>query len=203
MPRGLANFGIGTLAHVEHEIEPCGEGALGLGHAHLQLAAEQSVATVHRLVRKIELGGEHALLRRLHLDVIVAGAAGIERRQDGAQAVAALGIGEQVSAIAKAGVVVLAALVGMPEGSRSACATGRQERVRTCPLSSTRRAVLPSSTNSARSGELGLKYGPSVCRTVGSSPSWHCGVGASGCANASSNPKPAAASAPSTRRRVG
>src|SRR5262249_61163237 len=66
-------------------------------------------------VRKIELSGEHALLRRLHLDVVVAGAAGKERGQDGAQAVAAVGIGEQMPAIGKAGVVVLAALVGMPE----------------------------------------------------------------------------------------
>jgi len=40
-----------------------------------------------------------------------------------------------------------------------------------------RRAVLPGSTRSARSGERSLKYGPSVWRMVGSSPSWHCGVG--------------------------
>src|SRR5215472_18423313 len=104
-----------VLAHVEHKIEPRDEPVTSLGHSHHQLAAEQSVAAVHRLIRKIELGGEHALLRRLHLDVVVAGAAGIERRQDGAQAVATLAIGEQMPAIAKAGAVVLAALVGMPE----------------------------------------------------------------------------------------
>src|SRR5262249_33175534 len=43
------------------------------------------------------------------------GAAGVERRQDGAQAVAALGVREQMPAIAKAGIVVLATFVGMPE----------------------------------------------------------------------------------------
>src|SRR5215472_9127624 len=115
MPQGLANFGIGTLAHVEHEIEPCGEPVAGLRHSHYQLAAEQSVAAVHRLVRKVELSGEHASLRRLHLDVVVAGAAGIERRQDRAQAVAAVGVREQMPAIPKAGIVVLATFVGMPE----------------------------------------------------------------------------------------
>src|SRR5262249_51575796 len=62
-----------------------------------------------------ELGGEHALLRHLHLDVIVTRAAGIERGQDGAEAVAALGIGEQVPAIAKSAIVVRAAVVGVPE----------------------------------------------------------------------------------------
>src|SRR6516164_3260157 len=165
MPQGLANFGIGTLAHVEHEIEPRGEDALGLGHAHHQLAAEQSIAAVHRLIRKIELSGEHALLRRLHLDMVVAGAAGVERRQDGAQAVAALGIGEQMPAIAKAGVVVLAAIVGMPEVEerlRDGAAGARQNLP--AELDPARRAA--KLERSARSGELGLKYGPSVCRTV-------------------------------------
>src|SRR5262249_57111805 len=55
--------GWGVLAHVEHKIEPRDEAVTSLGHSHHQLAAEQSVAAVHRLVRKIELGGEHALLR--------------------------------------------------------------------------------------------------------------------------------------------
>src|SRR5947207_3061615 len=65
------------LAHVEDEIEPRGKRVPRLGRSHHQLAAEQAVAPVHRLVREIELGREHALLRRLHLDVIVAGTADI------------------------------------------------------------------------------------------------------------------------------
>ena len=47
--------------------------------------------------------------------MIVAGAAGVERGQNGAEAVAALGIGEQVPAIAESGIVVRAVLVGVPE----------------------------------------------------------------------------------------
>ena len=48
-----------------------------------------------------------------------------------------------------------------------------QERDKNCPLSCTRRALLFGSTRPTRSGELGLKYGPSDWRMVGSSPSWH------------------------------
>src|SRR5712691_11382327 len=103
------------LAHIEHEIEARGEAVAGLGHAHHELAAEEAVAAVHRLVREIELSGEHRPFRRLHLDVVVAGAAGVERRQDRAEPVAALGVGEQVPAIAKARGVVFAALVRVPE----------------------------------------------------------------------------------------
>src|SRR4029453_17343122 len=83
----------GVLAHIDNEIEPGSETVAGLGHVHHQFTAEQTVAPVRRLVGKIELGGEHTLLRRLHLDVVVTGAAGIERWQDGAEAVAALAIG--------------------------------------------------------------------------------------------------------------
>src|SRR5262245_33701818 len=58
-----------------------------------------------------------------------------------------------------------------------------------------------------RSGEDGLKNGPSVCANVTSSPSWHAGVGFSGaCAKLAPipNSEPAAkAPAPSTLRRVG
>src|SRR5262249_62245001 len=56
--------GWGVLAHVEHEIEPCGEGALGLGHAHHQLAAEQAVATVHRLLPQVKARRKQAPLPR-------------------------------------------------------------------------------------------------------------------------------------------
>src|SRR5262249_9954323 len=73
--------GKSLLAHVEHEIEPRGEAVPGLGHSHQKLAAKEAIAPVHRLVRKIELGREEPLLRRLHLDVIMAGAPGVERRQ--------------------------------------------------------------------------------------------------------------------------
>src|ERR1700730_11001980 len=54
--------GCRLLAHVEDEIETRGKGVPRLGHPHHQLAAEQAVAPVHRLVRKVELRGENALL---------------------------------------------------------------------------------------------------------------------------------------------
>src|SRR5262249_48705880 len=70
--------------------------------------------------RKQNMGGGPPPLRRLNLDVVVAGASGVERRQDRAQAVAAVGVGKQMPAIAKADVVIVAALVGMPEVEESA-----------------------------------------------------------------------------------
>ena len=56
--------------------------------------------------------GEHRPLRSLHFDVIVTGTARIERGHDGA--IATLTIGKEMSAIAEAGIVVFAALIGMP-----------------------------------------------------------------------------------------
>src|SRR4029077_3235136 len=103
------------LAHVEDEIEPRGKRVPRLGRSHHQLADGQAVAPAHRLLREIELGREHALLRRLHLDVIVAGTADIERRQYRAEAESTLRVREQVPAIAESAVVVLAAFVGVPE----------------------------------------------------------------------------------------
>src|SRR5262245_53035442 len=66
---------------------------------------------------------------------------------------------------------------------------------------------MPASSSSTRSGEDGLKNGPSVCAKVASSPSWHAGVSAS-CACAApllmlSSEPAAKAPAPSTARRVG
>ena len=63
--------------------------------------------------REIELGGEHRSLRSLHFDVIVTGAAWIERGQDGAEAITTLTVGKEVSAIAEAGIVVFAVLISM------------------------------------------------------------------------------------------
>src|SRR3954469_25356075 len=99
---------------IKDEGELGGESVSGFGHAHHQLAPEQTITAVARLVRKVQLGGEHRLLRGLNLDVIVARAAGIERRQDRAKAIASGVIGKQVSAIAKAGIVVIAAFVRVP-----------------------------------------------------------------------------------------
>ena len=79
-----------------------------------KVAAEQAIAPVGRLIGKIELRREHRSFRSLHFNVIVTGAAGIERGHDGAEVVATIPIGKNVSAIAEAGVVVFAVLIGMP-----------------------------------------------------------------------------------------
>src|SRR5262245_57798713 len=105
----------GLLAHVEHEIEPCGEPVPSLRHSHHQLAAEQPVAAVHRLVRKVELSGEHASLRGLHLDVVVAGAGGGGGRRGGARGGAGPRGRGQRSPVTKAGNVVLPTVGGLPE----------------------------------------------------------------------------------------
>src|SRR5262249_39086033 len=99
----------------DDEVEASREILAVARHAHGELAAEESVAPLHRLVGEIKLRGEDARAGRLHLDVEVARAADVERRHDGAEAVAPLGIGENVTAQAKSGVVVIAAVVGLPQ----------------------------------------------------------------------------------------
>ena len=92
--------------------------------------------------------------------------------------------------------------------STTAPRSRRQLLVSTKPESSNRRPPAPGSRKSLRSGDLGLKNGPSVWRTVGSSPSRQEGVGASSCVRTASvqdNSHPAA-SMPvlrRNRRRVG
>src|SRR3977135_1413524 len=103
------------LPIVEHEIEAGVEPVAGLRGPHHQFLAEQAGAAVRRLLREIELLGQQASCRRLNLQVKVAGAAGIDRRHDGAEAVASLGVGVLVAAQAEAGVVVVAGVVGLPQ----------------------------------------------------------------------------------------
>src|SRR3989440_1641227 len=77
------------------------------------------------------------------------------------------------------------------DGIRDLIVTG----VQTCAL-----PILPCSRKSKRSGELGLKNGPSVCLRVGASPSSQAGVGGRlGSAHAG----PASPTLRSEERRVG
>src|SRR4051794_29693668 len=77
------------------------EGALASStHAHDEIRAEDAVALVLRLAGKVELRREDAAAGRLHLDVDVARAAGVNRRQDRLQPPVPVGIGELVAAIA-------------------------------------------------------------------------------------------------------
>src|SRR5882672_4692065 len=103
------------LAHVDDEVEARRHAGARGRDTHQQLAMEEVVAGVGGLAGKIELGGQEPLARRLHLDMIVPGAAGIEPRLDGAEAIAALLVGEHMTAIAEAAIVIGAAVVGMPQ----------------------------------------------------------------------------------------
>src|SRR5262249_60780433 len=87
-----------VLTEVEDEIEPAKQAVVGLVEAHDQLAAEQAVAAVERLVGEIKLGREHRLAGRLHLHVDVPGAAVVAAPPDRAQGEAAGLIGEQMPA---------------------------------------------------------------------------------------------------------
>src|SRR5436190_22575965 len=99
----------------DHEVEPSGEPSGAVGCANQQLATKQAVGTVLRLTREIELGGQHATARRLHLDMDMAGAAGIDSGHDAAQPIPPFRIRELMAAQAETGIVVLAFGVGLPE----------------------------------------------------------------------------------------
>src|SRR5262249_40504566 len=103
------------LAHIEHEIEAPRAALARPLHLHHQLAAEQTVAAVPGFVGEVELGGEQAAARWLHLHVIVPGAALVRRRHDGEEPVAPLRVRVLVPAQAKAGIVVVAGIVRVPE----------------------------------------------------------------------------------------
>jgi len=100
--------------------------------------------------------------------VIVAGAAGIEARHDGAEGIAPLRV-VKTWPRRRSPYVVFASVVRMPR-STSAFATGRHARVSTTPESSTGRPAMPPSRRSLRRGDFGLKNGPSISGRVGASP---------------------------------
>ena len=92
--------------------------------------------------------------------------------------------------------------------SLSRLRSGRQLPASTKPESPNRWPPAPGSRRSLRSGDLGLKNGPSVSGAVGSSPSRQEGVGASSCVRTTSalDSSHPAASMPvlsRNRRRVG
>src|SRR5690242_1413048 len=84
----------------------------------------------------------------------------------------------------------------------SARVTGRHDRFTTKPDTSSGRPAGPPSRSSARSGEDGLKNGPSVWRTVEASPSWHAGVAARSLWAKANSGSASAAAAPMRWRRV-
>src|SRR5262245_7383774 len=117
-----------ALPHVEHEVEASGETAAGLGDLHQKLTAEQAIAAVLGLARKVELRGEQSAPGRLYLDVVVARAALVGRRHDREKAVASLSVGKLVPAQAEARIVIITGVIGVPEINQRA----RQWPARTC-----------------------------------------------------------------------
>src|SRR6266446_9925044 len=103
------------MALPDHEVEPPGERSRVFGCPHQQLLAKQAIGTVLCLTGKIELGGEHAAVARLHLNMDMARAAGINAGHDAAQSIAAFRISELMAAQAETGIVVAALIVGLPE----------------------------------------------------------------------------------------
>src|SRR4029453_3420283 len=73
--------------------------ALGaVPHAQDELALEDRIARVGRLAGEVELRRQHRPLRRLHLQVKVAGPPGVDAGHDRLQAIAALVVGELMAA---------------------------------------------------------------------------------------------------------
>ena len=149
--------------------------------------------------------GQKTAAWRLDLDVIVPRAASVDCGHNGSKAVCAVGSGDDMSAISKTYVVVLALLVRMPQinhcpGKRAA-ASGQHKagKFSTAGVS----AWLAQVTALWRFWLEKRSW-----RTVGSSPSRQEGVGASSCARAvfareSSQPAARMPVFSRNRRRVG
>ena len=104
-----------ALADIEHEIEPTGESVAPVRHPHQQFTPEQIVTAIRWLVGEIELRGEEAATRGLNLNVVVSGAARVDLRHYGAKAECTVETGNNVATISKAGAVVLALVISVPE----------------------------------------------------------------------------------------
>jgi hypothetical protein len=84
-------------------------------------ALEKAVPCVCLFAGEVELRREDRAARRLNADVNVAGAALINARDDGCDAVGAVCVREKMTAIAKALQVVSAPGVRVPDVDESAC----------------------------------------------------------------------------------
>src|SRR5262245_33590015 len=108
------------LPQIEYEIEASGKPSLVFRRADQKLATEQAVLSVVRLPGEVELRRQQPSRgwRDLHMEV--ARAALIGARNDGTKAIATLGVGTLMSTQAKARIVVVARIVGLPEINDSA-----------------------------------------------------------------------------------
>jgi hypothetical protein len=139
---------------------------------------EDRVAVVARFAGEVELRRQYRPIRSLHLHVDVARPARVQARDDRLQPVTTACVGKLVAAQAVTLIVVLPLGIRVPEVEQCPAA-GLQSVARTEPASTSLVPSIPGSRKDARSGESGVKNGPSVCSTVGSSPSSQAGVGAS------------------------
>src|SRR5262249_21175788 len=99
----------------QHEVE---RRRLALGrvpHAQDELTVEDGVARVGGFAGEVELSRQHWSFPRLYLEVKMAGALGIDAGHDRLQAITALVVRELMAPQAIARVVVVAAVVGMPD----------------------------------------------------------------------------------------
>src|SRR5206468_5165837 len=99
----------------QDEVERRRPGVGAVPNAQDELAPEDGIARVTGFAGEIELGREHRSLRRLYLDVNMAGPPGVAAGYDRLEAIAALVVGVLMAAQAIAGVVVRAAVVGVPD----------------------------------------------------------------------------------------
>src|SRR5262249_55283851 len=97
------------------EVERSGLALGAIPHAQDELAVEDGIARVGGFAWEVELGRQHRALRGLYLEVKMTGPPGIDAGHDRLQAIAALVVGELVTPQAIAGVVVVAAVVGVPD----------------------------------------------------------------------------------------
>lgn len=129
-----------ALTDIEYKIETAGEAVAGVCDPQQQFVPEQAVSKVCRLVGKIELRGQQAAARCLDLDVIMSCATRVDCRHDRAKTERAIGTCDDMAAIAEAGIVVLAFLVGVPEIDDRAAertATSRQHKAGQFKLAAT------------------------------------------------------------------
>ena len=103
------------LPDFQNKIKRSHDPLLGLLHGYQQLREEKRVALVARLSRKIELCGEHRLVRGLDFDMDVRRTPWVKARKNGFKIVTAGIIGELVAAQPVAGVVILAVAICLPE----------------------------------------------------------------------------------------
>ena len=158
------------------EVEPPEPTVCCIRDPHHQTAIEQPIPTVQRIVRKIQLSGHDAPARFLNLDMIMTGPTRIVGGHDGRKPPAPTEVCILVAPQPEAGIVIDTGLIGMPKLNQrlwNGLAAGVQDE--TCEGD-------PFGASTARSrfnGASGLKYGPSVCAMVGSSPLPHSGVSSS------------------------